>query len=479
MFFAPYGDGFTQRMKHKVKNIHFVGVGGSGMSGIAEVLCTLGYSVSGSDLAESATTRRLQAQGVRVMIGHSADNLHKADAIVISTAVRSDNPEVLAARARQIPVVPRAQMLAELMRLKRGVAIAGTHGKTTTTSLVASILAEGGLDPTFVIGGRLNSAGVNARLGTGDFIVAEADESDASFLLLTPVISVVTNIDADHMETYGHDFSRLRQAFVEFLQRLPFYGVAVLCVDDPHVREIIPFVSKQIVRYGTDASAQVRAENVQAVDAQMHFDCVRGEAGATETRMPVVLNSPGMHNVLNALAAIAVATELGVSDAAIQKALTEFHGVGRRFQRYGEVPLAAGGSFTLVDDYGHHPAEMAATLAAARGAFPGRRLVLAFQPHRYTRTRDCFEDFVRVLGTVDALLLAEVYAAGEAPLVAADSRSLARALRVAGKTEPFFVEDIANMPAGILETARDGDVVLTMGAGSIGNVPAKLVTSEE
>jgi UDP-N-acetylmuramate--alanine ligase len=468
-------------MKHKVKNIHFVGVGGSGMSGIAEVLSNLGFSVSGSDLTESATTRRLQAQGVKVMIGHSADNLQQADAIVTSTAVRSDNPEVLAARARQIPVVPRAQMLAELMRLKQGVAIAGTHGKTTTTSLVTSILAEGGLDPTYVIGGRLNSAGANAKLGSGDFIVAEADESDASFLLLTPVVSVVTNIDADHMETYGHDFSRLKQAFVEFLQRLPFYGVAVLCVDDPHVREIIPFVSKQIVRYGTDASAQVRAENVRAVAAQMHFDCVRsnGSVADTTSHMPIVLNSPGMHNVLNALAAIAVATELGVSDAAIQKALAEFHGVGRRFQRYGEVPLASGGSFTLVDDYGHHPAEMAATLAAARGAFPGRRLVLAFQPHRYTRTRDCFEDFVRVLGTVDALLLAEVYAAGEAPLVAADGRSLARALRVAGKTEPLFVEDIADMPARILENVRDGDVVLTMGAGSIGAVPAKLVRSDE
>jgi UDP-N-acetylmuramate--alanine ligase len=477
-------------MKHKVKNIHFVGIGGSGMSGIAEVLCNLGFAVSGSDLAESATTRRLRAQGVSVMIGHGAENLQQADVIVISTAVRNDNPEVLAARARQIPVVPRAQMLAELMRLKQGVAIAGTHGKTTTTSLVASILAEGGLDPTFVIGGRLNSAGANARLGSGDFIVAEADESDASFLLLTPVVSVVTNIDADHMETYGHDFSRLRQAFVEFLQRLPFYGVAVLCIDDPHVREIIPFVSKQIVRYGTDASAQVRAENVCAVGAQMHFDCVRSNgsefdanAGTNSdansekiSRMPIVLNLPGMHNVLNALAAIAVATELGVEDAAMQKALAEFHGVGRRFQRYGEVALASGGSFTLVDDYGHHPVEMAATLAAARGAFPGRRLVLAFQPHRYTRTRDCFEDFVRVLGGVDALLLAEVYAAGEAPLVAADARSLSRALRVAGKTEPLFVEDIADMPARILEMARDGDVVLTMGAGSIGAVPGKLVT---
>ncbi|MGC3964747.1 MAG: UDP-N-acetylmuramate--L-alanine ligase [Rhodocyclaceae bacterium] len=461
-------------MKHKVKHIHFVGVGGSGMSGIAEVLANLGFKVSGSDLTESATTRRLQSKGVHVMIGHAADNVAEADAIVTSTAVRGDNPEVLQARARQIPVVPRAQMLAELMRLKQGIAIAGTHGKTTTTSLVASVLAEGKLDPTFVIGGRLNSAGANAKLGSGDFLVAEADESDASFLFLNPVISVVTNIDADHMETYGHDFARLRQAFVDFLHRLPFYGVAVLCADDPHVREIMPFVSKQIVRYGLSEDAQVRAENIEAVGAQMHFDCVR--RNGEDSRMRVVLNLPGMHNVLNALAAISIATELGIDDAAILRALAEFNGVGRRFQRYGEVALPQGGAFTLVDDYGHHPVEMAATLAAARGAFPGRRLVLAFQPHRYTRTRDCFEDFVRVLGTVDALLLADVYAAGEAPLVAADGRALSRALRVAGKIEPVFVEEIADMPARILEVAQDGDVVLTMGAGSIGAVPGKLAT---
>lgn len=463
-------------MKHKVKNIHFVGVGGSGMSGIAEVLANLGFAVSGSDLAANAVTRRLQDQGVRVHFGHAAENVADADAIVTSTAVRSDNPEVIAARARQIPVVPRAQMLAELMRLKQGIAIAGTHGKTTTTSLVASILAEGGLDPTFVIGGRLNSAGANAQLGTGDFLVAEADESDASFLLLNPVISVITNIDADHMETYGHDFSRLRQAFVDFLHRLPFYGVAVLCVDDPHVREILPFVSKQIVRYGLSADAQVRAENVVADGGRMIFDCVR--KNGVESRMRVELNHPGEHNVLNALAAIAVATEVGVSDADIQRALLEFRGVGRRFQRYGEIALPSGGHFTLVDDYGHHPAEMVATIAAARGAFPGRRLVLAFQPHRYSRTRDCFDDFVRVLGTVDALLLAEVYAAGEAPLVAADSRSLARALRVAGKTEPVFVEDINHMAQCVLDVAQDGDVVLTMGAGSIGSVPGKISGSE-
>ena len=460
-------------MKHKVKNIHFVGIGGSGMSGIAEVLSNLGFGISGSDLADNATTKRLAGLGVRTMVGHAAENVAGADAVVVSTAVKEDNPEVIAARSRKVPVVPRAQMLAELMRLKQGVAVAGTHGKTTTTSLVASILAEGGMDPTFVIGGRLNAAGANARLGSGDFLVAEADESDASFLFLSPVISIVTNIDADHMETYGHDFGRLKQAFVDFLQRLPFYGVAVLCADDANVREIMPQVSKQIVTYGLDAAANVRAENVLAAGGQMTFDCVR--VNGSISRFPVTLNLPGMHNVLNALAAIAVATEVGVSDEAIIKALAEFKGVGRRFQRYGEMACPAGGSFTLVDDYGHHPVEMAATLAAARGAFPGRRLVLAFQPHRYTRTRDCFEDFVKVLNGVDALVLAEVYAAGELPIVAADGRALARALRVAGKVEPVFVEDIGDMPKAILNVARDGDVVVTMGAGSIGGVPGKLV----
>jgi len=459
-------------MKHKIKRIHFVGIGGAGMSAIAEVLASQGYVVSGSDLADNATTRRLAGLGIKVVQGHAAENVADADAIVTSTAVQRDNPEVQAARARQIPVVPRAQMLAELMRLKQGIAIAGTHGKTTTTSLVASVLNAGGFDPTFVIGGRLNAVGANSRVGTGEFLVAEADESDASFLMLSPVISVVTNIDADHMETYGHDFARLKHAFVDFLNRLAFYGVAVLCVDDPNVREIMPFVSKQIIRYGLSPDAQVRAENVRAVNGQMHFDVVR-QNGST-VRYPVTLNLPGMHNVLNALATIAVATEVGVPDEAIAQGLAEFQGVGRRFQRYGEVALPAGGSFTLIDDYGHHPVEMAATLSAARGAFPGRRLVLAFQPHRYTRTRDCFEDFVRVLGTVDALLLGDVYAAGEAPLVAADGRSLARAIRVAGKVEPLFVEDIAEMPARILESARDGDVVITMGAGSIGAVPGKL-----
>ncbi|WP_334156878.1 UDP-N-acetylmuramate--L-alanine ligase [Oryzomicrobium sp.] len=465
-------------MKHKVKHIHFVGIGGSGMSGIAEVLVNLGFTVSGSDLAENATTARLAAAGARVLLGHDGAHVAGADAVVVSTAVKADNPEVIAARAAHIPVVPRAQMLAELMRLKQGIAVAGTHGKTTTTSLVASILAEGGFDPTFVIGGRLNAAGANARLGTGEFLVAEADESDASFLFLTPVMSIVTNIDADHMETYGHDFGKLKHAFIDFLNRLPFYGVAVVCVDDPNVREILPFVSKHVVRYGIDpehaAEAHFRAENIEAAGAQMKFDLVR--VNGTTVRYPVTLNLPGLHNVRNALAAAAVATEVGVSDEAIAKGLAEFRGVGRRFQRYGEVALESGGSFTLIDDYGHHPVEMAATLAAARGAFPGRRLVLAFQPHRYTRTRDCFEDFVKVLSTVDALVLADVYAAGEAPIVAADGRALARALRVAGKVEPVFVEDMAEMPATIRAVAQDGDVVLTMGAGSIGAVPAKLAT---
>jgi UDP-N-acetylmuramate--alanine ligase len=471
-------------MKHKVKRIHFVGIGGSGMSGIAEVLANQGYEVSGSDLSESATTRRLAGQGIRIAIGHNAQNAAQADAVVVSTAVRDDNPELMMARLRHVPVVPRAQMLAELMRIKQGIAIAGTHGKTTTTSLVASCLAEGGFDPTFVIGGRLNSAGANAKLGDGEFLVAEADESDASFLFLSPVVSVVTNIDADHMETYGHDFGRLKQAFVDFLHRLPFYGVAVVCGDDANVREIIPRVAKQIVTYGIDSEVNFRAEDVVAEGGTMRFTCVRTNGNVS--RLPITLNLPGRHNVLNALAAIAVATEVGVGDAAIVKALADFRGVGRRFQRYGEIACPAGGHFTLVDDYGHHPVEMAATLAAARGAFPGRRLVLAFQPHRYTRTRDCFEDFVKVLSGVDALLLAEVYAAGAAPIIAADARALLRALRVAGarsaspgmqgtgKIEPMFVEDIAEMPTAILGATRDGDVVITMGAGSIGAVPGKL-----
>jgi UDP-N-acetylmuramate--alanine ligase len=457
-------------MKHKVRHIHFIGVGGSGMSGIAEVMLNLGYRVSGSDLAESPATRRLRELGASVSMSHAAHNIEGADAVVVSSAVRADNPEVQAARTRRVPVVPRALMLAELMRLKQGVAIAGTHGKTTTTSLVASVLAEGGLDPTFVIGGRLNAAGSNARLGQGEYIVVEADESDASFLHLQPVVAVVTNIDADHMETYGHDFARLKQSFVQFLQNLPFYGSAILCADDAHVREILPFVSKPVVTYGFATEAMVRAEKVTHAGGAMRFGARREGKAPLE----VTLNLPGAHNVQNALAAIAVGTELGVADAAILKALAEFHGVGRRFQRCGEVAIAGGGRFTLIDDYGHHPAEMAATLAAARGAFPGRRVVLAFQPHRYTRTRDLFEDFVKVLSTADALLLAEVYPAGEPAIVAADGRSLARAVRVAGKVEPVFVEDVAQLAAAIRRVARDGDVVVTMGAGSIANVPAQL-----
>jgi UDP-N-acetylmuramate--alanine ligase len=453
-------------VKHKVRHIHFVGIGGSGMSGIAEVLANLGYQVSGSDLSDNAATRRLASLGVKVRAKHSKDNINGADAVVVSSAVKADNPEVIAAREHRIPVVPRALMLAELMRLKQGVAIAGTHGKTTTTSLVASVLAEGGVDPTFVIGGRLNAAGSNARLGAGDFIVVEADESDASFLHLQPVIAVVTNIDADHMDTYEQDFGRLKQAFLQFLQNVPFYGAAVLCTDDPNVRELLPGVTKPVLTYGTGADAAVRAEAIAHDSGSMRFRAVRKEANPLD----VLLNLPGRHNVLNALAAIAVATELGIKDEAIQKALKEFRGVGRRFQNYGEL----GGRFTLIDDYGHHPAEMAATIEAARGAFPGRRILLAFQPHRYTRTRDLFEDFVRVLSTVDVLLLAEVYAAGEAPIVAADGRSLARAVRLAGKVEPQFIEDIAEMPDAIRRAAADGDVVITMGAGSIGGVPAQL-----
>ncbi|MFZ4286260.1 UDP-N-acetylmuramate--L-alanine ligase [Variovorax sp. HJSM1_2] len=461
-------------MKHAIRHIHFVGIGGIGMSGIAEVLFNLGYVISGSDLADSATLRRLNSLGITTTIGHAAENVAAADAVVTSTAVKADNPEVLMAREKHIPVVPRALMLAELMRLKQGIAIAGTHGKTTTTSLVASVLAEAGLDPTYVIGGRLNSAGANARLGSGDYIVVEADESDASFLNLLPVMAVVTNIDADHMETYGHDFGNLKKAFVDFLHRMPFYGTAVLCIDDAAVREIVPQVTCPVTSYGFDEAAQVRAINVRAVGGQMHFT-VQRRNGVTLPDLDVVLNLAGRHNVLNALSAIAIAVELNVPDAAVQKALAEFRGVGRRFQPYGEVPAVDGGSFTVIDDYGHHPVEMAATLAAARGAFPGRRLVLAFQPHRYSRTRDCFEDFVKVIGDADVVLLSEVYPAGEAPIVAADGRALTRALRVAGKVEPVFVDDIAAMPQAIAENARAGDVVLCMGAGSIGAVAGKVV----
>ena len=460
-------------MKHAIKNIHFIGLGGSGMSGIAEVLHNLGYVISGSDLSDSSTLQRLSSMGIKTFVGHAAINLASVDAVVTSTAVQADNPEVLAAREKKIPVVPRALMLAELMRLKQGIAIAGTHGKTTTTSLVASILAEGGLDPTYVIGGRLNSAGANAKLGSGDYIVVEADESDASFLNLLPVMAVVTNIDADHMETYGHDFGNLKKAFVDFLHRMPFYGTAILCTDDEAIKSILPLVTCPITSYGFNADAQVRAVNVRPVGAQMHFTAQRRN-GVTLPDLEVVLNLAGEHNVLNALSAIAVAVELNVPDVAVQKALAEFKGVGRRFQSYGDMAAPMGGLFTVIEDYGHHPVEMAATLAAARGAFPGRRLVLAFQPHRYTRTRDCFEDFVKVMGAADVVLLSEVYAAGETPIPLADGRSLSRALRVAGKVEPIFVDAIEAMPQAIIDIAQGGDVVLCMGAGSIGSVPQKV-----
>jgi UDP-N-acetylmuramate--alanine ligase len=461
-------------MKHAIRHIHFVGLGGAGMSGIAEVLFNLGYRISGSDLADSATLRRLEGLGIKTCLGHAAAHIEDADAVVTSTAVTADNPEVLAAREKKIPVVPRALMLAELMRLKQGIAIAGTHGKTTTTSLVTSVLAEAGLDPTFVIGGRLNSAGANAKLGSGDYIVVEADESDASFLNLLPVMAVVTNIDADHMETYGHDFGQLKKAFVDFLHRMPFYGTAVLCIDSPAVRDILQSVTCPVTSYGFSEDAQVRGINVQAEAGQMRFT-VQRRNGVTLPDMEVVLNLAGEHNVLNALSAIAIAVELNIPDDAVQRALASFKGVGRRFQRYGELPAKGGGQFTLIDDYGHHPVEMAATLAAARGAFPGRRLVLAFQPHRYSRTRDCFEDFVKVIGTADAVLLSEVYAAGEAPVVAADGRALARALRVAGRVEPHFVDSVSEMPQVIADNAKAGDVVMCMGAGSIAAVPGKVV----
>jgi len=457
-------------VKGKVRRVHFVGIGGSGMSGIAEVLATQGYQVSGSDLAESAVTRRLASLGIRIVAGHAAANVEHADAVVVSTAVAADNPEVVAAREHGIPIVPRALMLAELMRFKQGIAVAGTHGKTTTTSLVASVLAEGGLDPTFVIGGRLLAAGANARLGTGEYLVAEADESDASFLHLTPTIAVVTNIDQDHMETYGHDLGRLRRAFVDFVQRLPFWGVAVLCVDDDNVRSLVPSVTKSIVTYGLADDARIRAIGVTNAGGRMRF--VAQAAGVPDLAVELAL--PGVHNVRNALAAIAVGREVGVPDAAIARALSEFKGVGRRFQRHGAVALAAGGRFELIDDYGHHPAEIAAVIDAARGSFPGRRVVLAFQPHRYTRTRDLFEDFARVLSTVDALVLTDVYPAGEPPIVAADGRALARAVRVGGRVEPLFVEEVSGVAGAVRAIARDGDVVLIMGAGSIGQVAPQL-----
>jgi UDP-N-acetylmuramate--alanine ligase len=461
-------------MKHAISHVHFVGVGGAGMSGIAEILHNLGYKVSGSDLSDGPVLQRLSALGIQTKVGHDARNIAGADAVVTSTAVQSDNPEVVAAHQKLIPVVPRAVMLAELMRLKQGIAIAGTHGKTTTTSLVASVLAQAGLDPTFVIGGRLISAGANAKLGAGDYIVVEADESDASFLNLSPIMAVVTNIDADHMETYGHDFNQLKSAFIEFLHRMPFYGAAVLCIDDPVVNSLLSQVSRPITSYGLSEKAQVRAIHVRVEEARMHFTVKRSN-GVTLPDMHIVLNLPGTHNVLNALAAIAIAVELNIPDEAVVKALANFGGVGRRFQRHGEITAKAGGNYTLIEDYGHHPVELAATIDAARGAFPGRRLVLAFQPHRFSRTRDCFEDFVAVLQKVDVLWLTEVYSAGEAPIAAADGRSLAHAVRVAGQQQLVFAQDLNALTELVVNTACDGDVVMCMGAGSIGTVPGLVV----
>jgi UDP-N-acetylmuramate--alanine ligase len=454
----------TERMR-RIGLIHLIGIGGSGMGGIAEVLVNLGYRVQGSDLRSNAVTVRLAKMGVRVFLGHAAGQVQGADVVVVSTAVAADNPELVAAQAALIPVVRRAEMLAELMRFRQGIAVAGTHGKTTTTSLVASILAEGGLDPTFVIGGRLKSAGSNAKLGTGRYLVAEADESDASFLHLQPVIAIITNIDNDHLATHGGDFEKLKQSFVEFLHNLPFYGLAVLCSDDPVVHELLPQVGRPTVRYGLGEDAGLRATALERRGGQTNFSVAREGRGS----LAVTLNLPGLHNVRNALAAIAVATELEVEDAAIQRALATFEGIGRRLESLGEVAIASG-HVTVVDDYGHHPTEIAATLEAARQAWPGRRLVLAFQPHRYTRTRDLIDDFGRVLSEADALFVTEVYAAGEEPIANADGRAICRAVRGRGVLEPVFVEDVHALPGALGSVLADGDVVLTMGAGSIGAV---------
>lgn len=454
----------------RVRRIHFVGIGGVGMGGIAEVLHTLGYEVSGSDLKHNAVTDRLIALGASVQIGHDARHVDRSDVVVVSTAIEEGNPEVEHARERKTPVVPRAEMLAELMRFRHGIAVAGTHGKTTTTSLIASLLAEGGLDPTFVVGGRLNSVGANARLGAGRYLVAEADESDASFLYLQPLMAVVTNIDADHMDTYGGDFERLRQTFVEFLHHLPFYGYAVLCVEDPVVRDLVPLISKPVVRYGFGADAEFQAHHIRQDEGRTHF---RVSKAGESSWLEVTLNLPGEHNVLNALAAIAVAHELEVSDTAICQGLESFEGIGRRFQVYGEVDTPRG-RILLIDDYGHHPREVAVTIQAIRTGWPDRRLVLVFQPHRYTRTRDLFDDFARVLCTADALILLEVYPAGEAPINGADGRTLCRAIRARGTMEPVFVETVSDLPDALPGVVKDGDVVLTLGAGDIGSAAAHL-----
>lgn len=455
----------------RIKCIHFVGIGGSGMSGIAEVLLNLGYSITGSDLKANPVTQRLTQAGAKISIGHAAENVAGAHVVVVSTAVDESNPEVQSARALRIPVVPRAEMLAELMRFRYGIAVAGTHGKTTTTSLVASVLAEGGLDPTFVIGGRLNSAGANARLGAGKYLVAEADESDASFLYLQPVLAVVTNIDADHMETYGGDFSRLRATFLEFLHHLPFYGLAVLCIDDPVVRGVLAEVTRPVLTYGLTPDADVHALNLRRDQMRTFFSAHRNSDGHT---LDIELNLPGRHNVLNALAAIAVAHEVGVSDDAIVSALAGFKGVGRRLQVQDEIRGKYGRAL-LIDDYGHHPREVAAVLEAIRSAYPQRRIVLCFQPHRYSRTRDLFEDFTIALSQVDVLLLLDIYAAGESPIANADGRTLARAIRARGHVDPVFVEHLDDLVPTLRDIVRDDDVVLTLGAGDIGAASAQLV----
>jgi UDP-N-acetylmuramate--alanine ligase len=453
----------TTRMG-RIRNIHFVGIGGAGMAGIAEVLVNLGYAVSGSDLKLSSVTERLRSLGARVVEGHATENVGSADVVVVSSAVAADNPEIVAAHARRVPVVRRAEMLAELMRFRHGIAIAGTHGKTTTTSLIASVLAEAGLDPTFVIGGRLESANANAKLGLGQYLVAEADESDASFLHLQPVIAVVTNIDADHLGSYENDLGRLKQGFLEFLHNLPFYGLAVMCSDDANTRELIPSLGRRVVSYGFGERADVRAFAVERLGLRTRFKVVSKERPEP---LSVELNLPGVHNVLNSLAAIAVARELDIADAPLKKALAEFSGVDRRLQVQGTVTTAAG-RVTFVDDYGHHPTELAATIAAARDAWPGRRLVVCFQPHRYTRTLALLDDFAQVLSTVDALILTNVYSAGETPLAGADGKSLARAVRVRGAVEPIFIEELSELPAVLAQILRADDVVLTLGAGSIG-----------
>jgi UDP-N-acetylmuramate--alanine ligase len=459
----------TDRMG-KIRTIHFVGIGGAGMAGIAEVLLNLGYDVSGTDLKLTSVTERLRSLGAQVREGHVAEHLGAADVVVVSSAVAADNPEILAAHARRIPVVRRAEMLAELMRFRYGIAIAGTHGKTTTTSLIASVLAEGGVDPTFVIGGRLASANANAKLGLGKYLVAEADESDASFLHLQPMLAVVTNIDADHLGSYQNDLGRLKQGFLEFLHNLPFYGVAVLCSDDDNTRELIPAVGRRVVSYGFGERADVRASGVERRGLKTRFT-----ASFKDDRAPlaVELNLPGLHNVLNSLAAIAVARELGIADAALLKGLAEFSGVDRRLQVHGTVTTAAG-RVTFVDDYGHHPTELAATIAAARDAWPGRRLVVCFQPHRYTRTLALIDDFAQVLSAVDALVLTNVYSAGETPLAGADGKALARAVRVRGAVEPIFIEDLSELPGVLGQIMRADDVVLTLGAGSIGAIAPTL-----